>query len=267
MLQSEPICQTRGFMPYSLFKLVAMRLTLLCLVCVAATPATLPASETLNYSVEWKLIEAGKAVVSSAATTVQGAPGSQLEVKLNSVGLVSRLYKVDNLYRVSTTGDFCATEVFAKSNEGSRRRETRIAFDSSRNKASYLEQDLVKNSVVLQKEIDVPACAYDIMGGLFRLRHQQIPLGHFIDLPMSDGKKFVKVKVEAQEREKVKTPAGTFQAIRYEAFIFNNQLFARKARMFIWISDDERRLPVQIRVRLGLAVGTITVQLAKDEPK
>jgi hypothetical protein len=120
---------------------------------------------------------------------------------------------------------------------------------------------------VLQKEIDVPACAHDVMGGLFRLRNQTIPIGHFIDLPMTDGKKFVNVKVEAQEREKVKTPAGTFQTIRYEAFLFDNQLYTRKGRLFIWISDDDRHLPVQIRVRLGLAVGTITVQLTKEEHK
>jgi hypothetical protein len=82
---------------------------------------------------------------------------------------------------------------------------------------------------------------------------------------MSDGKKFANVKVEAQEREQVNTPAGSFKAIRHEIFMFNNVLINRKARMFVWLSDDAQRLPVQLRVRLQFLVGTITLQLEKEE--
>jgi hypothetical protein len=63
----------------------------------------------------------------------------------------------------------------------------------------------------------------------------------------------------------VKTPAGTFQTTRYEAFLFNGVLFGRKGRLFIWISDDEARLPVQIRVQLPFYIGTVTIQLEKVE--
>jgi hypothetical protein len=34
----------------------------------------------------------------------------------------------------------------------------------------------------------------------------------------------------------------------------------------VWVSDDRRRLPVQLRVRLTFAVGTITLLLEKHEP-
>ncbi len=225
-----------------------------------------PLAEHFSYTIEWKLIEAGRAQMISSA-----APGSaghrQVDLKLQSVGLVSRLYKVDDLYRASLDGSNCVSAVFMKSEEGRRQRETRITFDASRRKANYLEQDLVKNSVVLQKEIDVPACVHDVLGALYALRTKNVPLGHFADLPMSDGKKSITIKVEAQEREEVKTPAGKFQAVRYEAFLFNNQLYRRKARVFVWLTDDDRRLPVQFRVRLGLAVGTISVTLTKDELK
>ena len=35
--------------------------------------------------------------------------------------------------------------------------------------------------------------------------------------------------------------------------------------MFVWLSDDSRRLPVQIRIRQPLYIGTITLQLNKEE--
>jgi hypothetical protein len=162
---------------------------------------------------------------------------------------------------------FCASGVSMQANEGKRRRETRITFNSQRKKASYHEQDLVKNTTVLQKEIDTPPCVHDIIGALFDLRGQKVELGHFLDMPVSDGKKAVVAKIEAQEREQVRTPAGTFKTIRYEAYLFDGVLYSRKARAFIWITDDDRRLPVQIRIRVNVAVGTINVMLTKETHK
>ena len=59
---------------------------------------------------------------------------------------------------------------------------------------------------------------------------------------------------------------GKFNAIRYEAFLFNDVIYKREARLFVWISDDARRLPVQIQVRMKFHIGTVTLQLDKVEP-
>jgi hypothetical protein len=84
-------------------------------------------------------------------------------------------------------------------------------------------------------------------------------------VPMSDGKKTASVKVEAQGRETVKIKAGTFNTIRYEVFVFNGVLYSRKADLFVWLTDDAHRLPVQLRARMSFPVGTITFELTKDE--
>lgn len=234
-----------------------MRLLLLLVASVAALTAAPPANEKFYYTIEWRLIEAGRATVTSTPR--------QLDVKVESAGLVSRLYKVDDDYRVNLSRNHCAASILLQANEGKRRRETRVAFDAQRRLASYHEQDLVKNATVLQKEIETPVCVNDVIGALFALRSQNIPLGHFIDMPVSDGKKYVSAKIEAQEREQVKTPVGTFRTVRYEAYLFDNVLYTRKARLFVWLTDDDRRLPVQIRLRFGMAVGTINLQMTKEE--
>jgi hypothetical protein len=71
--------------------------------------------------------------------------------------------------------------------------------------------------------------------------------------------------VEAQMREQVKVPAGTFKTIRYEAFLFNDVLYRRQGHLYIWLTDDQRKLPVRVQVRLHFAIGTITFELEKDE--
>ena len=95
-------------------------------------------------------------------------------------------------------------------------------------------------------------------------RSLQLEPGQSAQIPMSDGKKSVMARVEAQQRERISTPAGTFQTIRYEAFVFKDVLYRRDANLYVWVTDDARRLPVQIRVRMQFTIGTITFQLEKE---
>jgi len=224
--------------------------------------AFLPRGETLSYGVEWRLIRAG---VAKLTWNAAAGDSRQVNLTLESAGLVNTLYRVKDSYAAAFARDFCTSTVMMHAEEGRRRRDTRITFDAERRKASYLEQDLVKNAVAMQKEIDISPCTHDVIAALFRLRAMRLEPGQSAQFPISDGKKLVNARVEAQEREQVKTPAGNYQTIRYEAFLFNDILYRRKGRMFVWLTDDDLRVPVQIRARMQFHVGTITFQLEKQE--
>jgi hypothetical protein len=224
-----------------------------------------PSKEVLTYNIEWRLITAGKATIDWRPRMVEGREGWQARLTLESIGMVSKLYRVD-LESVSTLDkDFCAVSTLTSGREGSRRRETSVTFDAEMHKAFYHERDLVKNTLVSNQQVTIPPCVHDVLGGIFYLRGINLEPGKSIEIPVSDGKKSVMAKVEAQQREDVKVPDGTFKTIRYEIYLFNNVLYRRPARLYVWLTDDNRKLPVQIRVRLQIAIGTITLQLAKHE--
>lgn len=223
----------------------------------------LPEHEVLSFTAEWRFIHAGNARLTWAPSKSGGEGGWSALLHLESAGLVSRLMKVDNEYSTLMNERLCAVSSLLKANEGSRRRETSVTYDSARKKAAYVERDLVKNTTVKQ-EIDIHTCSHDVIGALYSLRAQRLEPGRVIEIPVSDGKKAVMARVEAQERETVKTDFGTYKTIRYEAFLFNNVLYRRRGRLFIWLTDDARRLPVQIRVRLPFYIGTVTLQLEKE---
>lgn len=216
-----------------------------------------PSPETLVYSIEWRLIDAGE------ARLIQEPKRSKLH--LESSGLVSKLYKLNDNYDLEMQGDFCATSTTLEAMERSRHRETKVAYDYSKGKASYVERDLIKNTVTKTAEVEIPPCTHDIIGALYKLRTLKLEPGQSNQVEVSDGKKSVSARIEAQQNEQIKTNAGTFNTTRYEAYVFGGVLYARKAQLLIWISDDARRLPVQIRVRLSFPVGTITLALEKEE--
>jgi hypothetical protein len=104
-----------------------------------------------------------------------------------------------------------------------------------------------------------------VVGGLIFLRTLNLEPGQAVNIPVTDGKKATMARVEAQAREDVKTPAGAFKTIRYELFLFNNVLYKRSAHLHVWVTDDARKIPVQLRVRLQFTIGTITLLLDKIE--
>jgi hypothetical protein len=242
---------------------------LLLLPLVWATNASpqssnLPPKETLTYNIEWRLISAGKAKVEWLPQAQPRTP-SLIRLHLESAGLVSKLFKVEDDYSALLNPGFCAQSLQMTTHEGSRQRETKITFDAETKKASYLERDRVKNSVLLAQDIDISPCVHDVLGGLYFLRSLNLEPNQSAEIPVSDGKKSAMVKVEAQQREDVKTPEGLFKTIRYEVYLFNNVIYRRSAHLTVWLTDDRRKLPVEIRVRLQFTIGTITLQLEKHE--
>lgn len=235
---------------------------------VIAAPGALPPHEILQYNVEWRLVTAGKARLQWDAAPHQALAsnaGWQADLHLESTGLVSKLFKVNNHYTSNLDSDLCSTSSFLKADEGTRHKETRVTFNRQAHKAEYLEKDLDKKGAVTAHDIDTPPCVHDVLGGLYVLRTMNLPVGQSLQIPVSDGKKSVMARVEAQQREDVKTPAGTFKTVRYEAYLFNDVLYRRYGHLHFWLTDDARKLPVQVRVRLQFTIGTITLQLEKEE--
>ena len=237
----------------------------LCARLVSPQSPGLASKEILHYNIEWRLVTAGKVFLDWRAAAPEGQPGWQANAHIESTGLVSKLYKVDINSVSKLNQGFCAGSSLTNGREGNRWRETTVTFDSESRKSIYRERDLARNTIIAFQEAAMPACVHDVLGGLFYLRTLDLEPGQSIEIPVSDGKKSVMAKVEAQQREEVKVPDGTYRTIRCELYLFNNVLFRRPAHLYIWLRDDRRRLPVQIRVRMPITIGTVTLQLEQHE--
>jgi len=246
-----------------------------CSVLLASSPSSLPQSkvdgapfpsrETISYTIEWRLIYAGNAKLTLEPKPAANKTDWESKLHLESGGLVSKLYKLSDDYTVNMENQFCADTTDFNSLERNRHHETTVSYDHARGKASYVERDLLKNSVYKTAETAIPACVSDIIGSLYKLRSLNLEPGQSTQVSISDGKKTISARVEAQQREKIQIKAGTFNTIRYEAFVFNGVLYSRKAELMVWLSDDARRVPVQIRARMGFPIGSITFEMEKEE--
>ena len=220
-----------------------------------------PCPERLTYRIEWRLVTAGSAIIEERRGT---GSGWDFNLNLQSAGLVSRLYRVFDTYKAITGDRFCGSSAVLDAQEGKKHLVSRLNFNNARKKVEYTERNLIKNTTT-NKELAVPPCTHEILGALAVLRLAPPESGKPISLPITDGKKLAFVKIEAQAKEKLNVEGKNYSTTRYEVFLFDNVLYKRKGRLFLWATDDPNHLPVQLQVHLGFPIGNITIQLEKDE--
>jgi hypothetical protein len=242
------------------------RLTMQCafialfLLCRSSSARTLVA-EKLTYRIEWRMVNAA-----TANLQFQRAAGNtwQIDLDIESTGFVDRLYRILDKYRVSANDRMCASNVDLDAQEGKRHMLAHLAFDNSRHKLDYTERDLPKNTAK-EKTLDIPACTYEVAGALAALTQLDLQPGKSTALPVTDGKKLVNAKIESQAKERVTVDGKVHQTVRYEVFLFDNVLYKRKGRLFLWLTDDQDKTPVQFQVQLGFPIGTISLELEKQQ--
>ena len=108
-------------------------------------PSAFPSPETLSYTVEWRLILAGDAHLSLEPRKWNDKTEWEFKLEVESGGLVSKLYKIDDKYQMTMEDQICTTATNLDAMEGKRHHEVKVTYDYSRGKASYVERDLVKN--------------------------------------------------------------------------------------------------------------------------
>jgi hypothetical protein len=215
----------------------------------------LPYGQTLSYEGEWRFVPGG------VATLRLEQSGAQTHViaTADSSGVVNLLYRIQERFNAYFDAkSLCSVKVMKHSEEGSRQRETVVTYDYARGK-SVLEEHNLKDGQQKRVENDIPGCVTDIISGIFYVASLPLEPGATYIFPINDGGKTVTARATVEGREELKIPAGTFKTVRVAPEGDSGPLLKNKGRVWLWYSDDERHLPVQMRAKLTW--GTVTIYL------
>jgi hypothetical protein len=231
----------------------------------SSAPSTLPfeVGEKLSYDVSWKIFDAGTAtMVLVDRVWFQNEEMYKVNAVVRSTGIVSTLFKVVDVFEsFFHTKELCSYRIMKDILEGRRHRNTVVTFDRRSLTARMEDKDLTKpDSGIKRIENSIPGCVQDVISALYVVRTKSLKVGEQIHFPISDGGRTYDVVVEIQAKEEIRTPAGSFQTFRLEPRVFDG-LFKSRGRLFVWVSDDRAKMPVQLKARMN--IGTITAALTQ----
>ena len=219
-----------------------------------------PQKQTLTYSVDWRVFPAGTAVLHFEAM----GDRERLTANANTIGAINLLFHVDDRFQSTFDRQKGCTYQFDKQTvEGRRQINSTLRLDYAQGK-SILDE---KNQVTGQTkhvETGIPGCLTDLLTGMFYAASQPMELGKSFVIPVVDAQRTVPVTMKVEGREEIKTTLGTFKTLRVQPTA-DAGVVKNRGNIWIWYTDDDRHLPVQMRARLFW--GTITFRLTGNENK
>lgn len=220
--------------------------------------------ETLSYNVGWSTyFTAGTATMRVQERRPLG--GSRAAYVLVAEGkpgaILSKLY--DLYYKAETLLDTRSLESVTASVFSKEGRRTRVKTTHFRGQTATRADYELRTATVSKRELVVPKYTQDALAAIYVLRTVLfLKPGERLTMPVTTGGDvYNTAMVVGGAPETVQTPAGTFQAWKVAINAIDVATRQPAARgMFVWFSNDARRLPV--RMEAGLAVGAFTLTLS-----
>jgi len=211
--------------------------------------------ERLEFRLKWQGIPAADATLE----VEDGGDGRILfKATAKTVGLADFLYPVESrIVSTALVDGFRAERYVKDGHEGREPSEVEeIVFDLRAGTATRIEDGEAREPVAVPPDVRDPFAAF------YAFRVTQPDSEGVVGMTISDGKRTKAGKVRVVAKERVKTPAGTFDTIKIAPEIEGlGGVFKKSpgATLYIWVTDDEWRRPVMLRSKVS--VGSFTARL------
>jgi hypothetical protein len=210
--------------------------------------------EQINYRVSFGVIPAGAARLSVLDTTTLDG---RLAVHAISTARSAKAFDIVYKVRDSVQTWFDADSVFSlrfekKLSEGRYHDDVTVVYEPDHGKVLLWRRGKEKPKQTLyEKVVDVLAAGY-------KARTVPLAVGDTLDFKTHDVDKVYDLLVFVRSRESVETPIGKFDCFKVEPVLRSGGLFQKEksARVFIWVTADTRRIPVQMQSKVSF--GSVT---------
>lgn len=155
------------------------------------------------------------------------------------------IYKVrDRMDSFIDSSMFITRRFMKRLREGNYKDDKLVSYDHEIRKATMVQAGSDN------KVTDFDTLAVDVLSSLYMLRLMKIEVGHPVHIPVHDIDKKYPLMVEIQKKETITVPAGKFDCIKVEPKLESEGIFKRKGRIWVWLTDDDRKMPVMMASEL-----------------
>ena len=186
---------------------------------------------------------------------------------VSSKGFFLRLFNLKFRERVESTVEpisFTVQKTKILDEQGKRVRATESTFDRSTGKMTWTLRDPNNPSAEPRQSItDFSGQVQDVLSAIYFIRTQPLEAGKTFDVLIGDGGRLYKIPVKVIEKKRMKTILGRVDVLRVNPELFGPErlIDQEKGEFSIWVTADERHVPVRGRVKTDY--GTFDIKLKR----
>lgn len=211
--------------------------------------------ERLVFELSWFKIKAGTAVMEVSQRENQGRAAYNISALTSSNDYIDIIYRVrDRIDSFIYADNLSSYRYRVHQEEGSFRRDKEIVFDYDKKLATYTKDKKVS-------VYEISHFVNDALSSLYYLRTKELTVGKTVTMDVFDDKKLWQVDVQVLGKERVETPVGVFNTVLVKPILKFEGIFQRKGEVYIWLTDDNRKMPVKMRSKI--TIGSISADLVE----
>lgn len=224
--------------------------------------------EEIVFNVRYGFMNVGNAVfrVEKSDKQIRGRDVLKISSEARSTGLFNRIYRVNT--RVISYVDYnymFALRYLNVQREGRRKVNENIAYNYDRNEAERSRVRLRRNRFDNHNAVfEIDKLIFDPLGALFFLRKVDFKVGDIVSIPVSSSESMYELKIEIKKKERIRTDIGRVECYVVSPLLLKEGIFLNKGDMDVWLTADDRRIPV--RMQSSIAVGSITATIDSYTP-
>lgn len=212
--------------------------------------------EYLEYNIGYQFITAGKAAfkIEPEPLLYNGVRCYDVRFQVASLKSLDWLFRVRDTYRsvIDINGVF-PWRFEQHIREGNYSRDFEAELDQRKHVAKTTDG-----------EFPITPFVHDIVSAFYYVRTlnvQGMQKGDTIRLKNFFDKETYDLTVRILGRQTVEVEAGTFNCVVIEPLVTAGGLFKNEGKILIWLSDDERKIPVKVSTKV--IIGSIDAELTK----
>lgn len=220
-------------------------------------PWTFPVGERMDYSVTWEGIRLGSGSLTvESIDTVQSRAAYRVALEMAGG---PPFYRVeDRIVSWIEPSPFASLQFAQKQKEGNYRRDRKIVLDvESLTYTRYDRKDGEYVRSVEEADVPIPPGALDEISYLYMVRLLPLEVGQRYEFDRYFKEDGNPATVEVIRREEIRVPAGRFQTIVLRPEIATDGLFGEGGKAEVYLTDDERRIPVRLKTSLIVGSGNM----------
>lgn len=210
-------------------------------------------------------MDAGEAVLELQEAEYRGEQALQVRFTAMSSGTLVSLAKMkieDEFVYLTRPGTFCTLHASEKIREGKRKRQVDVEYFGDRRQLHVREVDEAPVPPIVRKDEtknDIPECVHDPFSALYLFRQSPLAPGYSRSMMMANVDKIREIRAVVEKKETVRTRSGEVSAWKVGIAALMGGLFKEGGQFRMWLTADERKLPVQfeVKVRLGHVLGRL----------
>ncbi len=214
--------------------------------------------KSFTYYIYWSGIKGGTAVLDYENTK----EGFVVRTHATSLPVISLFYKVDDFAQSTLYPDGYPENYIIKIQEGRHRREKAAWFERKEEGGStkVVYQNVIDDE---KKEFYFDTPVYDMLSAFYAMTKMPLEPGLSKYFDIFDTKKLWHTEVQVLRKEKIRVQSREFNTILIKPNLKSEGIFRRTGDVFIWVTDDDRKLPVLMKSKA--LIGTFTVELAEGD--